>query len=98
MIETILLAVTRVTTFEGQQAKTNATGFFFKRGQRLFVVTSRHVLIDEPTQHFPDRIEIELHGNPNNVAESIGFSILLYHDGKSIWRDGLDSGGGIDRA
>lgn len=53
MIEPILLAVTCVATFEAQQAKTNATGFFFKRGQRLFIVTSRHVLIDEPTRHFP---------------------------------------------
>lgn len=44
MIEPILLAVTCVATFEAQQAKTNATGFFFKRGQRLFIVTSRHVL------------------------------------------------------
>ncbi|WER44673.1 serine protease [Cupriavidus sp. WKF15] len=98
MIEPVLLAVTRVATFEAQQAKTNATGFFFKRGQRLFVVTSRHVLIDEPTGHFPDRIEIELHVNPDNVAESIGFSIPLYRDGKSVWRDGLDGGGGIDVA
>ncbi|WP_444635006.1 S1 family peptidase [Cupriavidus oxalaticus] len=98
MIEPILLAVTRVATFEAQQAKTNATGFFFKRGQRLFVVTSRHVLIDEPTRHFPDRIEIELHVNPDNVAESIGFSIPLYRDGKSVWRDGLDGGDGIDVA
>lgn len=98
MIESILLAVTRVATFEDQEAKTNATGFFFKRGQRLFVVTSRHVLIDEPTKHFPDRIEIELHVNPDNMAESIGFSIPLYRDGKSVWRDGLDGGGGIDVA
>jgi len=98
MIEPILLAVTRVATFENQQAKTSATGFFFKRGRRLFVVTSRHVLIDEPTKHFPDRIEIELHVNPANVAESIGFSIPLYRDGKSVWRDGLDGGGGIDVA
>lgn len=98
MIEPILLTVTRVVTFEGQQAKTNATGFFFKRGPRLFVVTSRHVLIDEPTRHFPDRIEIELHVNPNNMAESASFSVPLYRDGKSIWRDGFDSEGGIDVA
>ena len=96
MIEPILLVATRVATFDGQQALTNATGFFFERDNRLFVVTSRHVLFDEPSKHFPDRIEIELHVNPENMAESIGFSILLYRDGKSVWRDGLDTAGGID--
>jgi hypothetical protein len=61
-------------------------------------VTSRHVVIDEPSQHFPDRIEIELHIDPNNIAESIGFSIPLYRDGKSIWRQGEDKAGEIDVA
>ncbi len=50
-----------------KQALTNTTGFFFERDQRLFVVTSRHVLIDEPSKHFPDRIEIELHVNPHTI-------------------------------
>ena len=56
-----LLAAARVITFEGQRLLTNASGFFFERGERLFLVTSRHVMIDEPSKHFPDRIEIELH-------------------------------------
>jgi UDP-N-acetylglucosamine 1-carboxyvinyltransferase len=37
---------------------TRATGFFFDRGDRLYLITSRHVLIDEPSGHFPDRIEV----------------------------------------
>ena len=98
MIESILLSATRVWTFTGQQSLTNASGFFFERDGRLFVVTSRHVLIDEPSAHFPDRIEIELHTDPDNMAQSIGFSIPLYRSGKSIWRQGLDSGGDIDIA
>ncbi len=98
MIESILLSATRVWTFAGQQSLTNASGFFFERDGRLFVVTSRHVLIDEPSAHFPDRIEIELHTNPDNMAQSIGFSIPLYRSGSSIWRQGQDSGGDIDIA
>jgi len=98
MIESILLSATRVWTFAGQQSLTNASGFFFERDGRLFVVTSRHVLIDEPSSHFPDRIEIELHTDPDNMAQSIGFSIPLYRSGESIWRQGQDSGGDIDIA
>ena len=98
MIDSLLLAATRVITFEQQQPLTNASGFFFERDGRLFLVTSRHVLIDEPSKHFPDRIEIELHIEADNMARSIGFSIPLYRDGKSIWSEGLDAGGAIDVA
>ena len=98
MIEPILLAAARVSTFVGQQPLTNATGFFFERGERLFLVTSRHVMVDEPSQHFPDRIEIELHTDPDDLGRSTGFSIPLYRDGKSVWRQGVDTAGEIDVA
>lgn len=98
MIEALLLAAARVSTFEQQRLLTNASGFFFERDERLFLVTSRHVMIDEPSKHFPDRIEIELHIDPDNLARSTGFSIPLYRDGKSIWRQGLDAAGEIDVA
>ncbi len=98
MIEPILLAAACVHTFEGTRPLTNASGFFFARGEHLFLVTSRHVLLDAPSKHFPDRIEIELHTDPDNLAESIGFSMPLYRDGKSIWRQGVDSAGEIDVA
>jgi S1-C subfamily serine protease len=98
MIESLLLTATRVSTFEQQRALTNASSFFFERNGRLFLVTSRHVMIDEPSKHFPDRIEIELHTDPDNLAKSTGFSIPLYRSGKSLWRQGLDSAGEVDVA
>ena len=98
MIESILLTAANVFTFEGQRRLTNASGFFFEREKRLFLVTSRHVLLDAPAEHFPDRIEIELHTNPENLAESTGFSIPLYAEGQAIWREGSDTAGQIDVA
>ena len=77
---------------------TNASGFFFERDERLFLVTSRHVMVEESSKHFPDRIEIELHIDPDNLAKSTGFSIPLYRNGKSVWRQGLDTAGDIDVA
>src|SRR6185369_2059690 len=97
-IEPLLLAAARVVTFEGQRLLTNASGFFFERDARLFLVTSRHVMIDEPSKHFPDRIEIELHTHPGVMAQSTGFSMPLYQGGKSAWRQGRDTGGDIDVA
>lgn len=98
MIDPLLFTVPRLFTFEHQQHLTNASGFFFARGDRLFLITSRHVVHDAPSKHFPNRIEIEVHTNPDNLAESTGLSILLYRDGKSIWRDGSDGAGGVDIA
>ena len=98
MIEPILLTTARIFTFDGARPLTNATGFYFERDERLFLVTSRHVLVDEPSKHFPDRIEIEIHIDPENLARSTGFSIPLYRNGKGIWRQGLDDAGEIDVA
>ena len=98
MIESLLLTATRVSTFQQQRPLTSASGFFFERDRRLFLVTSRHVMIDTPSKHIPDRLEIELHVDPNDMAKSTGFSIPLYRDGKSLWRQGLDAAGEIDVA
>jgi len=98
MIEPVLLTAARVCTFAGQQLLTNASGFYFARDERLFLVTSRHVMIDETSQHFPDRIEIEVHIDLHNVAQTTGFSMPLYRDSKSLWRQGCDGAGEVDVA
>jgi S1-C subfamily serine protease len=98
MIESILLTTARVSTFDGERPLTGASGFFFERDERLYLVTSRHVVIDEPSKHYPSRVEVELHTDGDNLTQSIGLSVLLYRDGKSIWRQGRDDGGEIDVA
>ena len=98
MTEPLLLTATQISTFDGTRLLTRASGFFFLRDERLFLVTSRHVLMDKPSKHFPNRIEIELHIDAGNLTRSTGFSVLLYQDGKSIWHQGKDPSGEIDVA
>lgn len=98
MVESLLLTATRVFTFEQDRVLTNASGFFFEREGRLYLVTSRHVVSDEPNGHRPDRIAIEFHTDADNLAVSTGFSLPLYHDGEKVWREGVDGGGDIDVA
>ncbi|MCB1743796.1 MAG: trypsin-like peptidase domain-containing protein [Gammaproteobacteria bacterium] len=98
MIEPVLLTAAQIFTFDRQQALTNASGFFFERDGRLFLVTSRHVVVDEASKHFPDRIEIELHVDAGDLARAERHSMPLYRDGKSLWRQGVDTAGGIDVA
>ena len=71
MIESVLLTTVRVSTFDAKRPLSAASGFFFEREGRLFLVTSRHVVIDHPSRHFPNRIEIELHTDPKNLTSAV---------------------------
>lgn len=94
----VLFGVTRVLTFDGTRGLTAASGFFFERDDRLFLVTSRHVLFDAASGHAPDRIEIEVHTDPGDLTRFTTLSILLYRNGRSVWREARDSGGDVDVA
>lgn len=97
-LEPLLRTVVAVATFAEDRALTNATGFLFRRDARLFLVTGRHVVWDEPAAHFPDRIEIVLHADATNLASAVTFSMPLYRDGTALWREGRDASGPIDVA
>lgn len=97
-LENVLLAVTQVATYVGNRSLTNASGFFFRRGDRLFVVTNRHVLYDEPSEHFPDRIEILVHTDERNLTCYSLLSLPLYQDGVGLWNAAADSQGPVDVA
>ncbi len=97
-VDPLFLAAPRVSTYAGQRPLTQASGFFFQRDERLYLVTSRHVVIDEATQHLPDRLEIERHLDGSNLTRSTGFSMLLYRQGAAVWRQGRDGGSEIDVA
>jgi S1-C subfamily serine protease len=97
-IDPLLLSVARVSTFSQDRLLTGATGFFFERDGRLFVVTSRHVVVDAPSGHHPDRIEITVHTDTVDLTRYASVSLPLYENRKSRWRQGKDSGGEIDVA
>ena len=59
MIDSLMLSATRISTLAAEQVLTNASGFFFQRDDRLFLVTSRHVVFDAPSGHRPDALRIE---------------------------------------
>lgn len=98
MIEPILFSVAHVHTFALAQWLTNASGFFFERDGRLFLVTSGHVMRDVASGHSPDRLEIGLHIDASNAAACTGFSIPLYKGDAPLFRQTADQGGDIDVA
>jgi len=98
MIEPLLLTTVPVTTFDADRRLTNASGFFFERDGRLYVITSRHVVVDQTNGHRPTRIEIEFHTTADNLAESSTLSVPLYQGNKPLWIQGVDGAGEVDVA
>lgn len=97
-VDPLFLATAGIATYDGSRALTNASGFFFQRQDRLYLVTSRHVLIDKASRHYPDRIEIVLHLDAKDLTRYTSCSIPLYQEGTAVWHQGQDSGGDIDVA
>ncbi len=98
MLEALPLTTTRIVTYQGDASLTNASGFFFSRDDKLFLVTSRHVMLDEKSDHVPDRIEIVLHTDEQNIASVVNYSIPLYQGENRLWCQAVDSAGDIDVA
>jgi hypothetical protein len=98
MIDAVLLAATRVLTYREGACLTNASGFYFERAGRLFLVTSRHVIIDEPSNHRPDHLGIEIHTDAGDLARAADVMLPLYRGAQAIWREGVDGGGLVDVA
>ena len=97
-VEALLLTTTQISTYAGNLLLTRATGFFFKRDERLFLVTSRHVLSDEPNGHWPDRLELILHTDERDLSKYTVYSCLLFRARKAVWHQGQDTAGPIDVA
>ena len=98
MTDALLFAAVPVATHLGPRLLTRASGFFFRRERCLWLVTCRHVVIDEAAAHHPDRLELELHLDARNLTRSLRWSMPLYRDGRALWRQARDSGGEVDVA
>jgi hypothetical protein len=93
-----LLTTTQVSTYAGDRLLTRATGFFFGREDRLYLVTSRHVLHDAPSGHLPDSIRFVLHADAEDLSKFSVHPVELYSNGTAAWHQGGDGGGDIDVA
>ena len=96
--DALLLTTTQITTLVGQVVQSRASGFFFRRGDQLFLVSNLHVFADADSSHFPDCIEIGLHTHAQDLTRHAVVSLPLYRDGLSQWREAVDSGGKVDVA
>lgn len=95
-VEPLLLTTVYISTLHGSALLSSATGFFFHRDERLYLVTNRHVLLDESQGHRPDRVVVRIFVDEANLAVTSEFSIPLYQGGQRQWLQAQDTSGTID--
>lgn len=79
------LRVAKILTFAGEKPLTNATGFFYLHDEFLYLVTSRHVVLNEAAAHRPDRLQVSLHSDAADLQQRADLSFPLYLDGVPQW-------------
>ncbi len=92
LADTLLLATTCITTHAPSGVQTQATGFFFRHADRLFLVSNRHVFVDAANAHRPDRIEFGVHLDPLDLTKHTVVSLPLYRENLRQWRESSDRG------
>ncbi|MCH8824868.1 MAG: trypsin-like peptidase domain-containing protein [Planctomycetes bacterium] len=86
-ISSINFTTTRVTVYDSGKPLGTATGFFFRRQDGCeFLVTNRHVVIDEERSFKPDTMQLRLHQNREFLDQNTTLTLSLYNDsGRSLW-------------
>ncbi len=96
-IDNRLVRVAKAFTLAGDAVLTNATGFFFDRDRYLFFITCRHVVLDEPSGHRPDRLRLLVHADENDLTVNGELTLDLYDgQGRPLWREHPALGDAVD--
>jgi len=70
----------------------SATGFFFKMNEGKFLVTNRHVIIEEEGHHYPDKLVIRVHTSSTSSIPNRDIQLPLYSaEKKPLWLQHSDS-------
>lgn len=63
----------------------SATGFFFRHNNKKYLITNRHVVIDEPDNYYPHFLEIKVHKSKTDYSSNNVITIQLYCNNKPTW-------------
>ncbi|MEM8737945.1 MAG: serine protease [Planctomycetota bacterium] len=87
-IDSRLVRVAKVLTFNHGRQIGNATAFFFLRDGFLYLITNRHVVCDTVNQLFPDRLQVRVHDNPEDLTSHGELWLDVLDDrGRPRWRE-----------
>lgn len=84
-INEILAVVTLIIQIQNGQPVGTATGFFYIKNDTVYLITNRHVVLDEEKRIKPDILRVRLHTDPNDITKNVDFDIPLYSNGAATW-------------
>lgn len=84
-IDKMLLRVAKIQTYANGKPLSNASGFFCLHYDFLYLITSRHVVINEVESHRPDCLHVSLHCDSADLAKRTDLFVPLYADGLPQW-------------
>jgi len=89
MISDINFTTTRIVIMKAEENLGSATGFFCQKDEtNQFLVTNRHVVIDEGEDHFPDHLKLSLHANKIDLDNNEEILISLYDSSNcQLWKE-----------
>jgi hypothetical protein len=94
--EELFIRAVRVETWIGDCRCTNASGFFYLDEGMLYLITNRHVVVNEPTGHQPDSLRLLLHTDAKDLTANETVSIPLYDNGVPQWKEHPIHGDAVD--
>jgi S1-C subfamily serine protease len=86
MLNAIVATVSIILQLKGSAVIGSATGFFYTSGERLFLVTNRHVVMPDPPVVAPEALRLRLHTTAADIAKNDEVVVPLYENGKPVWR------------
>lgn len=86
-IHPIVLAVSKVEQVRQTSVIGSGSGFFYSGAERLFLVTNKHVVKDEPKGVVPDKLRLILHTNRADTRQNAPYDVPLYGPGSQpLWK------------
>ena len=85
VINEILAVVILIIQIQSGQPVGTATGFFYARNDIVYMVTNRHVVLDEEKGIKPDTLRVKLHEDPKDMTKNVDFDIPLYTNDSVKW-------------
>jgi hypothetical protein len=93
-IDQFYLTVVRLTTHSYDKngnldpdIQKYGTGFFYMKNEILFLITNRHVIIQEREHYFPNMVRMAIHTNMNDLRQNTDFNIHLRDGVTNLWRE-----------
>ena len=85
LMNELLLISVLILMIQGGQPVGSASGFFYLKNEKIFLVTNRHVVIDEKQGLQPTSLRLRLHQDPTDLTKNIDRDVPLYSVGKPRW-------------